>query len=250
VLLVLAGGYMVVYWAGNLTAEPGETTTTGPVRFVDDLSGRASDWVQDMGWQPIALALGAVLGAVLAAAFVAAFVAAHTARRAPAAVDRCCPPDADDDASDAEASAVGSAPLGAATGDGGLTFQSSRTRTVRSMTTQHDPRTLVRSISRDELAARLGEITPVEALSPTDFAQGHLPGAVNLPARQVDDLAPRQLPGKDAPLAVYCTNAACRNSSYVAHRLAGLGYTNVYHYAGGKQDWHQAGLPTEPGTGP
>jgi cytochrome c-type biogenesis protein len=245
VLLVLAGGYMVAYWAGNLTAEPGDTTS-GPVRFVDDLSSETSAWVQDLGWQPTAVALGAILT-------TAAFVAAHTARSQPPAVDDdlCCPPTTDGGDACCDTAADNASPGGESdtAGRGGLDIPVGSNPYGPIMNTHHDdPQTLIRSIDRDELAARLGEITPVEALSSTDFAQEHLPGAVNLPARRVDDLASQLLPDKHAPIAVYCTNATCRNSGFVAHKLADLGYTDVYHYPGGKQDWHHASLPTE--TGP
>jgi rhodanese-related sulfurtransferase len=44
---------------------------------------------------------------------------------------------------------------------------------------------------------------------------------------------------------VYCSNAACQNSEVASRRLAELGYSKVYEYEEGKQDWIDAGLPTE-----
>jgi rhodanese-related sulfurtransferase len=44
-------------------------------------------------------------------------------------------------------------------------------------------------------------------------------------------------PGTRAATSVFAEN--------VARELAALGYTNVRDYAGGKQDWIDAGLPTE-----
>ncbi len=107
----------------------------------------------------------------------------------------------------------------------------------------------VRSISREELKERLesGSITAVEALGAAYYEDAHLPGAVNLPHDQVDDLAPQVLPDKDAPIAVYCSNLACQNSVIASRRLAQLGYTSVFEYEKGKQDWLEAGLPTESG---
>jgi rhodanese-related sulfurtransferase len=37
----------------------------------------------------------------------------------------------------------------------------------------------------------------------------------------------------------------CQNSHQAAERLAELGYSNVAVYAGGKQDWKEAGLRLE-----
>ncbi len=106
------------------------------------------------------------------------------------------------------------------------------------------------TISREELVARLeqGEVTLVEALGPRYYEDAHLPGAINLPHDQVDELAPTRLPDRDAQIVVYCANTACQNSAVVARRLTQLGYTNVFDYEDGKQDWIEAGLPTESGT--
>lgn len=107
----------------------------------------------------------------------------------------------------------------------------------------------VRRITREELKERLesASITAVEALGPAYYADAHLPAALNLPHDQVDDLAPQVVPDKNAPVAVYCSNLACQNSVIASRRLAQLGYTQVFEYEEGKQDWIEAGLPTESG---
>ena len=106
-------------------------------------------------------------------------------------------------------------------------------------------------ITRDELKAKLdrGEpVTIVEALPEPYYRKAHLPGALNLPHDQVDELAPRLLPDKIAAIVVYCANLPCQNSEIAARRLTELGYTNVREYAEGKQDWIDAGLPVESGV--
>lgn len=106
-------------------------------------------------------------------------------------------------------------------------------------------------ITRDELKARLERgdaLTLVEALPPKSFADKHLPGAINLPHDQIDELATRLLPDKAAEVVVYCANAPCRNSDIAADRLTELGYTNVRDYHEGKADWIEAGLPVERGA--
>ncbi|CAA9534858.1 MAG: hypothetical protein AVDCRST_MAG05-4754 [uncultured Rubrobacteraceae bacterium] len=108
----------------------------------------------------------------------------------------------------------------------------------------------VRTISRDELKGRLDrgeEVVLVETLGPGYFEDAHLPGAINIPHTEVEELAPGLLPDKAAPIVVYCSNRACQNSPQAAKRLASLGYENVYDYEEGKQDWIEAGLPTESG---
>lgn len=108
----------------------------------------------------------------------------------------------------------------------------------------------VRRITRDELKERLDNgdaITVVEALGPMYYEDAHIPGALNLPHDEVDELAPKLLPDKDAAVVVYCSNLPCPNSVVASRRLVQLGYSNVFEYEEGKQDWIDAGLPTESG---
>jgi rhodanese-related sulfurtransferase len=107
---------------------------------------------------------------------------------------------------------------------------------------------MTNEIVREELKAKLDrgdELVLVEALPPRYYEDAHLPGAINIPHDRVDELAPTFLPDKGAEIVVYCSNKACQNSSQAARRLAALGYENVRDYEEGKQDWIQAGLPTE-----
>ena len=109
---------------------------------------------------------------------------------------------------------------------------------------------MVSKIDRATIQAKLGRKEPivlVEALPPRYFADAHLPGALNIPHDQVDALAARLLPDKNAEIVVYCANTPCRNSTIAAERLAKLGYTRVADYKEGKEDWAKAGLPLEAG---
>jgi rhodanese-related sulfurtransferase len=103
-------------------------------------------------------------------------------------------------------------------------------------------------IGREELQERMERsdaLVLVDALSPTSYAMSRLPGAINLPPDSVDEWAPRRLPDLGAEVVVYCLDADCDSSAIVARRLIELGYRDVRHYAEGKQDWVQAGLPLE-----
>jgi rhodanese-related sulfurtransferase len=106
----------------------------------------------------------------------------------------------------------------------------------------------VTPITREEIQAKLQadeDLVIVEALGPMYFDDAHLPGAQNLPHDQVDELAATVLPDRDALVIVYCSNMACQNSVVASRRLAELGYSKVYEYVEGKQDWIDAGLPIE-----
>jgi rhodanese-related sulfurtransferase len=107
---------------------------------------------------------------------------------------------------------------------------------------------VTKTISRESLHARIQTGNPpilLEALPERYYAQKHLPGALLFPHDQVAELAPRLLPDSAAPIVVYCASRSCQNSHIAAQRLLQLGYTDVAVYAGGKQDWEEAGLPFE-----
>jgi rhodanese-related sulfurtransferase len=103
-------------------------------------------------------------------------------------------------------------------------------------------------IPLEELRRRLEAAEPVvvvDALSPISYAHSHLPGAINLPPERVDASVARRIPERDAEIVVYCANPDCESSLETARALLALGYTNVRHYAGGKDEWRRHGLPLE-----
>ena len=105
-------------------------------------------------------------------------------------------------------------------------------------------------ITLAELKSRLASAVPptlLEALPQRYYAQKHLPGARLFPHDQVEQLAPRVVPDKNAEIVVYCASRTCQNSHIAAQRLRALGYTDVAVYAGGKQEWEESGLPLESG---
>lgn len=109
--------------------------------------------------------------------------------------------------------------------------------------------TTVGSISRESLWQKIeqgDEFVLLDALSPMSYARSHLPGAINLPVDWVDERASRKIPDQRTEIVVYCSDADCGSSVKVAERLLQLGYSNVRHYAEGKRDWVEAGLPLEP----
>jgi rhodanese-related sulfurtransferase len=64
------------------------------------------------------------------------------------------------------------------------------------------------TITTDNLKAKLDQkgITLVETLAPARYREAHIPGALNIPPEQIDELAPQLLPNKDAEIVTYCTN--------------------------------------------
>jgi rhodanese-related sulfurtransferase len=105
----------------------------------------------------------------------------------------------------------------------------------------------MKTITLKELQTRIGNIVLLEALPSNYFEAEHLPGARNMPLDEIDKLASLLVPDTGAFVVTYCAGTSCPNSKIAAERLETLGYTEVYAYEGGKEDWLAAGLPFEQG---
>jgi rhodanese-related sulfurtransferase len=108
----------------------------------------------------------------------------------------------------------------------------------------------MRTIEREELKQWLDQARDfalVEVLGPEAFQHFHLPHAINVPFRlgAFEQAVQRAVGDKRAPVVVYSQDSNCKASREAAELLDQLGYAQVLHYAGGKVDWQQAGLPTE-----
>ena len=104
------------------------------------------------------------------------------------------------------------------------------------------------TITREQIKDRLDKqqfTCIIEALPQRFFDEAHLPGAINIPHDEVRDRAESLLPDKKAFIVVYCANTPCNNSKIAADTLMQMGYSNVFEYVGGKQDWINAGYPVE-----
>jgi rhodanese-related sulfurtransferase len=103
------------------------------------------------------------------------------------------------------------------------------------------------SINREELLRALGggKLILVEVLPREYYERAHLPGAVNIPADQVANLASVLLPDKQAAIVTYGLNFTWQAAQQVTRELVAMGYSNVREYEEGKQDWIAAGLPLE-----
>jgi rhodanese-related sulfurtransferase len=105
------------------------------------------------------------------------------------------------------------------------------------------------TVTAEELLRKIedgDEFVLVDALAPMVYAHSHLPGAINLPPSNFDPfVVERRIPDRNAEIIVYCANPDCDDSVVTAQKLQALGYTNVGHYAGGKDEWRERGLPLE-----
>ena len=70
----------------------------------------------------------------------------------------------------------------------------------------------------------------VDVRRPEEYAEGHIPGAVNIPNETIGDEWPEALPDPDQILLVYCRSG--NRSRQASEKLARLGYTNVFEFGG------------------
>ena len=68
----------------------------------------------------------------------------------------------------------------------------------------------------------------------SEYAEGHIPGAVLLPDYEVEERAEEMLPDKDQLILVYCRSG--NRSKTASTILAEMGYTNVKEF-GGINSW-------------
>ena len=87
----------------------------------------------------------------------------------------------------------------------------------------------------------------LDSRSAQAWAQGHVPGALHLPGREVPDRAAAEL-DRSVPVVTYCWGPGCNGATRAALTLAGLGY-RVREMLGGFEYWSREGLPVERADG-
>lgn len=128
-----------------------------------------------------------------------------------------------------------SAPVAPTTSGTGIDETSAgvqRTQGVPEPGAEVDASTFAQAMARPETVV-------LDVRTPAEFAEGHLPGAVNLDvegpgfAEQVAQLDP------DVPYAVYCRSG--NRSALALQEMLGAGITDAYHLGGGISAWAAAG---------
>ncbi len=93
----------------------------------------------------------------------------------------------------------------------------------------------------------------LDARSPDEYKEGHIPGAWNFYADDFDKFAPQVLPkltDKGQEIIAYCHGSSCELSIHLAQKLLDQGYTNVKVFFGGWPDWKRAQYPVNTGEAP
>ncbi|WP_138759303.1 rhodanese-like domain-containing protein [Modestobacter altitudinis] len=87
----------------------------------------------------------------------------------------------------------------------------------------------------------------VDSRSAESWAQGHVPGAVHLPGREIAGRAAAELDSA-VPVVTYCWGPGCNGATRAAMTLARRGY-RVREMIGGFEYWAREGLAVETADG-
>ena len=99
-------------------------------------------------------------------------------------------------------------------------------------------------VSRKELLRRMREglVTVIDTRPAEEFAAGHLPGALNVPLRELKRRL-REIP-LDQAIVAYCRGAYCVLSYEAVAELRKRGF-KAFRLEEGYPEWRAAGLPVE-----
>jgi rhodanese-related sulfurtransferase len=114
------------------------------------------------------------------------------------------------------------------------------------------PATEVVAFDEAKLLWEAGAALFLDARSPADYAAGHIPNALSLPAEAFDQNYPRVAPllAPDTAIIVYCSGQQCDLSHEVMQKLRPFGYKNVRLLSDGWGVWGKAKLPAKTGDQP
>jgi len=108
----------------------------------------------------------------------------------------------------------------------------------------NDAKKRVKECTVDDVKKRVdrGEkFTIVDTREESEFAAGHLPGALHLSKGVIERDIEKKVPDKSAPLVLYCGGGF--RSALAADNLRKMGYTNVISMDGGMRDWRTKKYP-------
>ena len=82
----------------------------------------------------------------------------------------------------------------------------------------------------------------IDTREDSEWARGHVPGAIHLGKGVIERDIENTVPDKDAAVVLYCGGGF--RSALAADNLQKMGYRNVISMDGGWRGWTEAGFPT------
>ncbi len=95
-----------------------------------------------------------------------------------------------------------------------------------------------------ELVAKTPNMVILDNRKPEDYAAGHIEGAIRLIDTDVSaETLAKHIATKGTPVLFYCNGVKCGRAAKAAEKAIQLGYTKVYYYALGMDEWNAERLP-------
>jgi rhodanese-related sulfurtransferase len=112
---------------------------------------------------------------------------------------------------------------------------------------RHDTFQGVKTINLTQAYAlfQSGKVLFIDARPADEFAEIHVPQALNITPEMLEKQGPAPLRGiaKEREIVVYCSQTSCDLSLKVAEKLQALGFSRVRAFMGGWRAWDEAGYP-------
>jgi len=102
----------------------------------------------------------------------------------------------------------------------------------------------MKTITAKELKEKIDsgeEFKLVDVLSKESFDAKHIPNSKSIPASEIENRAPKELPDKNKEIIVYCASKTCQASPTAAKKLVEMGYMKVIDFEDGLAGWQDAG---------
>lgn len=87
------------------------------------------------------------------------------------------------------------------------------------------------------------DVAIIDVREPSEWEEGHISGATNIPRGVLEYHAADKLPGKSTRIVVHC--ALGGRGALAARSLKEMGYENVANMDGGVKGWREKGYETE-----
>ncbi|MCG6969190.1 MAG: rhodanese-like domain-containing protein [Gammaproteobacteria bacterium] len=104
--------------------------------------------------------------------------------------------------------------------------------------------TLVNAEEFIELVGKIPELLVIDSRIPGDRKQGYVEGSISLPDVDTtcESLA-KVIPKKESPTLFYCNGVKCGRSAKAVKIALSCGYSNIYWFRGGFEEWLAKGYP-------
>ncbi len=101
----------------------------------------------------------------------------------------------------------------------------------------------INSITATELQSLAKQVVILDVRSAEEYAEGHVPGAINIAHSEIQERLPELIQFKDQTLVLYCRSG--RRAGLAAAILAENQFTQLLHLEGDMQGWQKSDYPIE-----